>query len=130
MKEVVPSENEWLIMEVIWNSNTPVTAAQVIQQLKGIKDVSQKTIRVMINRLVTKEILAYTIDPKDARVYHYFPVKTKDECMQIKGKHFLKNFFNDNVPLAVASFLKSSDITEEQLEQLEHMVNDLKDKKR
>ena len=45
MAEKTPSENEWIIMEILWNQNETLTAAEIIQQLKGIKDVSPKTIR-------------------------------------------------------------------------------------
>ncbi len=45
MSSTTPSENEWLIMEVLWESGTPLTASGIIEQLKGIKEVSPKTIR-------------------------------------------------------------------------------------
>ena len=50
MSSTTPSENEWLIMEVLWESGTPLTASGIIEQLKGIKEVSPKTIRALINR--------------------------------------------------------------------------------
>ena len=78
MAEKTPSENEWIIMEILWNQDTNLTAAEIIQKLKGIKDVSPKTIRVLINRLLKKGIIDYQVDAKDSRIYHYFPVKSKD----------------------------------------------------
>ena len=62
MGEITPSENEWLIMEVIWKENKSITASEIIEKLKGILDVSQKTIRVMIGRLVAKGVLNYTVE--------------------------------------------------------------------
>ena len=79
MGEITPSENEWLIMEVIWKENKSITASEIIEKLKGILDVSQKTIRVMIGRLVAKGVLNYTVDKNDSRIYHYFPLKSKEE---------------------------------------------------
>ncbi len=38
MGELTPSENEWVIMEVLWESETPLTASQIIEKLKGIKE--------------------------------------------------------------------------------------------
>ena len=38
MAEKTPSENEWIIMEILWNQDETLTAAEIIQQLKGIKD--------------------------------------------------------------------------------------------
>ena len=70
MGEITPSENEWLIMEIIWKADRTMTAAEVIEELKGSVRISDKTIRVMINRLVSKGVLEYSIDERDARVYH------------------------------------------------------------
>lgn len=78
MRESMPSENEWVIMEVLWKEGTPLTAAEIIGQLRGVKDVSPKTIRVLINRLLKKGIITYQVDEKDARIYHYVPLKTKE----------------------------------------------------
>ncbi|MBP3458632.1 MAG: BlaI/MecI/CopY family transcriptional regulator [Lachnospiraceae bacterium] len=127
MGETTPSENEWLIMEVIWKENRPITASEIIEKLKGVLDISQKTIRVMIGRLVSKGVLDYTIDKNDARIYHYFPQKTKDECLNMKSRRFVKNYFGGDASLAVASFLKSGNITEEQLAELERLVESLKE---
>ncbi|MCI8327129.1 MAG: BlaI/MecI/CopY family transcriptional regulator [Lachnospiraceae bacterium] len=129
MRETTPSENEWVIMEVIWKANRSMTASEVIQALKGIKDVSQKTIRVMMNRLVSKGILDYTIDQNDARIYHYFAVKDREECLASKRERFIKNFFGGNTVLAIANFLTSSEISQEQLRELEAMVEQLKEEK-
>lgn len=129
MGETTPSENEWIIMEVIWKQNRSMTAAEVIEALKGVKDVSQKTIRVMMNRLVSKGVLGYTVDAHDARVYHYFALKSQEECLASKRERFVRNFFGGDTALAIANFLTSSDISKEQLKELETMVEQLKEEK-
>lgn len=129
MREAIPSENEWLVMEVIWRENRPITATEVIGLLGNSLEVSQKTIRVMINRLVAKGVLGYELDKQDARIYHYYPLKTKEECLSVKSSRFLKNYFGGNAALAMASFLRTVDVTEEQLGQLEDMVKEWKEKK-
>lgn len=129
MGEITPSENEWLIMEVVWNEQDSITASDIIDCLKGILDVSSKTIRVMIKRLVDKGVLGYTVDKDDARIYHYFARKTKEECIKLKSSRFVKNYFGGNTSLAVASFLKSADITDEELEDLRGLLNRMKKEK-
>ena len=96
MAEKTPSENEWIIMEILWNQDTNLTAAEIIQKLKGIKDVSPKTIRVLINRLLKKGIIDYQVDAKDSRIYHYFPVKSKETCLAEKSEQFLISYFVGN----------------------------------
>ena len=128
MGEVTPSENEWLVMEVLWEHKEAMTAAEIIERLSGKTDVSQKTIRVMINRLLAKGMLTYTVDERDARIYHYRAARTKEECLRLKSRRFVSNYFGGNASLAVASFLQSAEISREQLEDLSSLVESLKDK--
>ena len=115
-------------MEVILKENKSITETKIIEKLKGILDVSQKTIRVMIGRLVAKGVLNYTVDKNDSRIYHYFPLKSKEECLSLKSRRFVKNYFGGDASLAVASFLKSTDITKEQLMELEELVESLRER--
>lgn len=126
MAEITPSENEWLIMEVIWDAQQPMTAAEIIQALNGTLEISQKTIRVMINRLVAKGMLMYSVDEKDARIYHYTAGRSREECRKLKSQRFLENYFSGNTTLAVASFLKSADVSKEELEELENILKEMK----
>ncbi len=128
MGEITPSENEWLVMEVLWAQKGSMTAAEIIGQLTGKTDVSQKTIRVMINRLLAKGMLTYTVDERDARIYHYQAARSKEECLRLKSRRFVSNYFGGNASLAVASFLQSAEISKEQLQDLSSLVESLKDK--
>ena len=128
MGEITPSENEWLVMEVLWAQEGFMTAAEIIGQLTGKTDVSQKTIRVMINRLLAKGMLTYTVDERDARIYHYQAARSKEECLRLKSRRFVSNYFGGNASLAVASFLQSAEISKEELQDLSSLVESLKDK--
>lgn len=118
MGESTPSENEWIIMEVLWESETPLTATEIIERLRGIKDVSPKTIRVLINRLLKKKIVDYQVDVHDARVYHYFAVKSKDACLEEKSERFLNSYFKGNPLGMVAALVENHQFSNEQLEEL------------
>lgn len=129
MKETTPSETEWLVMEVIWNAKGDIIASEIIQELKGTLDVSARTIRVLINRLLSKGVIGYEVDEKDSRVYHYYALKTKEECLSEKQNRFVRNYFGGNSTMAVASFLEKSQLSREQLSELELLVERLKDEK-
>ncbi len=128
MGEVTPSENEWLVMDIIWKAGRSMTAAEVIEELKGSVLISGKTIRVMINRLVSKGVLEYSVDERDARVYHYRAARSREECLELKSQRFINNFFEGNASLAIASFLRSARISGEQLEELQNLVEEMKEK--
>ena len=128
MGETTPSENEWLIMELFWDSGKPLTSLEIIENLKGIKDVSGKTIRVMINRLFQKGILAYTVDERDSRVYHYYPVKTKEECLSEKSARFVESYFGGNRAAAAVALLAPVELTKEQIKEMQVILSRSQDK--
>ncbi|MDE7270634.1 MAG: BlaI/MecI/CopY family transcriptional regulator, partial [Acetatifactor sp.] len=107
-----------------------MTAAEVIKELKDSVCISDKTIRVMINRLVAKGVLEYSVDEKDARVYHYRAARSREECQALKSDRFVKNFFGGDVSLAIASFLRSAKISGEQLEELRNLVDEMEEAER
>lgn len=130
MGELTPSESEWLIMEVLWENESTMTASEIIEALKGVLNINKNTIRVMINRLLGKNVIAYETDAHDARIYHYYPVKSREECLSLKSQRFVKNYFKGNASLAVAGFLKSADISKEELGELKRLVEQLEEKGR
>ncbi len=125
-KETTPSETEWLVMEVIWQSDGDITASEIISALKDSLKVSARTIRVLINRLLAKGVIRYEVDQKDARIYHYYVVKTKEECLAEKQERFVRNYFGGNSTLAVASFIEKSNLSDEQFQELEQMVEKMR----
>ena len=124
MGELTPSENEWVIMEVLWESETPLTASQIIEKLKGIKEVSPKTIRVLINRLLKKGIIDYTVDAHDSRVYHYFSVKSREACLDEKSARFVNSYFKGNPLGMVAALVENRRFSHEQIDELILILKD------
>ncbi len=128
MRETTPSENEWLIMEVLWKSEEPLTAAEIIERLNGIMDVSPKTIRVLINRLLKKEIIDYHVDEHDSRIYHYYAVRTRETCQKEKSERFLNSYFGGNPLGMVAALVENDRFSEEQIEELIRILKEGKPK--
>lgn len=118
MGETTPSENEWMIMEILWESESMMTAAEIIERLQGTKDVSPKTIRALINRLLKKKIISYQVDSHDARIYHYYAVKSRERCLEEKSERFLKSYFKGNPLGMVAALVENNQFTKEQMEEL------------
>lgn len=119
---MVPSESEWIIMEIFWESGEALTSAEVIQRLKGRLEMTPKMVRVLMNRLCQKGILGYIRDEKDARVYHYSVLKPKEECLKSKSQRFVDSYFSGNQTMALASLIQSVDLTDEQINELENIL--------
>ena len=125
-EEITPSE--WLIMEVLWASNTPLTSSEVIKKMQGNVDMSARMVRVLMNRLSQKDILGYTVDEHDSRVYHYYELKQKEECVKEKSRKFVDSYFSGSGTNAMAALLQSFDLTDEQIEELEEILEKSKGK--
>ena len=128
IEETMPSESEWLIMEVLWESGTPLTSMEVLNRLKGKSDMTLRMIRVLMNRLSQKGLLGFTVDEDDARVYHYHTVKTKEECLNEKSRRFVNSYFAGSRTNAVAALLHNARLTEEQYRELEDILEQCKEK--
>lgn len=127
-EETTPSESEWLVMEVFWSSGTSLTSSEVIKRLEKTASMTPRMIRVLINRLCQKDILGFTVDEKDARVYHYFVKKSREDCLQEKSQRFVDSYFSGSRTNAVASLLQNLALTEEQIEELEEILEKSKTK--
>ncbi|MCI9137746.1 MAG: BlaI/MecI/CopY family transcriptional regulator [Lachnospiraceae bacterium] len=121
-EEIMPSESEWIIMEILWESGVPMTSSELIQKLQGATDMTPKMVRVLLNRLCGKKIVDYKVDEKDARVYHYFALKSRAECVKEKGRKFISSYFSGKETEAFAALLQSVTLTEEQIEELEEIL--------
>lgn len=126
----IPSESEWQIMEVLWNSKTPMTSKAVILELQGTSTMTPKMIRVLMNRLCEKGLLSYTVDPDDKRVYHYSVLKSRKECQTEKSRRFVNSYFSGNKTNAMAALVQSFALTDEQMEELEEILEKSKEQKK
>lgn len=121
-EKMTPSESEWLIMEVLWASNSSMTSKEVIYKLQEENSMTLKMVRVLINRLCEKGLLSYTVDSDDKRVYHYFVTKSREDCLKEKSKQFVNSYFSGSKTNAAAALLQSFALTEEQIKELEEIL--------
>lgn len=125
-EELTPSESEWQVMEVLWESGEALTSSEVIARMKPSGGMNPKMVRVLMNRLCQKGILAYRVDEKDSRIYHYYPVKSRKECQREKSSRFIESYFAGNQLGAVAALIGSADLSGEQVRELEEILRQKK----
>ena len=126
-EEITPSE--WQIMEVLWASDAPLTSSEVYKRMQGSVDMSQRMVRVLMNRLNSKNVLGYTVDEHDSRVYHYYVQKAKDECVKEKSRRFVDNYFSGSGTNAMTALLQSFVLTDEQIKELEEILEHSKERR-
>ena len=76
------SDAEWQVARVLWKSS-PLTAAEIIERLKGSTDWSPKTIHTLIHRLANKGSIA---SQPGVTPYTYRPLITEAECAREKTR--------------------------------------------
>lgn len=120
--------SEWQIMEVLWACGKPLTSSEVYRRMQGNVDMSMRMVRVLMNRLNQKDVLGYTVDEHDSRVYHYYVQKTREECVKEKSRKFVDSYFSGNGTNAMVALLQSFALTDEQIKELEEILEKSRDK--
>lgn len=128
-EELLPSESEWMIMEVLWRCGHDLTSAEITDRLPKSSKMTQRMVRVLINRLCKKGMLTYTIDPNDSRVYHYTAAKGREECQRAKSIAFVESYFEGNRLTAAFALLDKEKLSEEQIKELEKLIAKAKGKR-
>lgn len=120
MKELPKiSDAEWQIMKIIWKK-WPITASEIIDDLKCDSTWSSKTIHTLISRLVKKEALGIE---KSSPHYLYSPLVSEEECRREETKSFLQKVYDGSINLLISNFIKEDKLTKDEIEELQRILN-------
>ena len=123
----MPTEREWLIMEAVWDSGGALISAEILGRIDESENLCARTERVLLHHLCKKGLLGYAVDERDSRVYHYYPLRTREECLRGKSEDFIRTYFRGSSSLAAAALLKHAAFTDEQLRELAAILEERKD---
>lgn len=116
------SEAEWEVMKVVW-ANSPCTSNQIIDALAESTDWSPKTIKTLISRLVSKNVLGYK---EDGRRYLYYSLIQENECIKAENQSFLSKVYSGALKSLLVSFIKENDLSKEDIEDLKRILDERK----
>lgn len=114
------SDAEWVIMKVLWKES-PQTTTKIIETLSKETNWNPKTIHTLIARLVKKNALG--ID-KNSGQYKYFPLVTKEECIQEETGSFIQKIYEGSIYNLVANFIHDEKISAEEMEDLKKLLDE------
>lgn len=77
------------------------------------------TISTLVSRMVTKKYVGYK---KHGRDKEYYPILQKNDYFANQVKDMVTNFFNNSSSQFASFFTKNSDLSLEELEELEQLV--------
>lgn len=115
------STAEWQVMKVLWQK-PGLTAAQVFSEVSKENNWSDGTTRTYLRRLIEKGALSFEQDKSDSRIYYYIPIIKEQEAMEIESKSFLNRIIKGKAGLVLASLIKSSDLTDADIIELENIL--------
>jgi BlaI family penicillinase repressor len=113
------SEAEWEVMKVLWKTS-PMTANEIVEELKGKTRWKRETIRTLINRLVQKKALSFE---KKGRRYHYFPRITEAEGIRAEAESFVKRIGGGSIEPMMAAFVEEKQLSAEKIARLKRILS-------
>ncbi|WML34640.1 BlaI/MecI/CopY family transcriptional regulator [Clostridium sp. OS1-26] len=116
------SEAEWEVLKIVWVSS-PCTSNQIIKALEESTNWSPKTIKTLINRLVNKNVLGFK---EDGRRYLYYSLVEENECIKAENQSFLSKVYNGALKSMLVNFIKESDLSKEDIEDLKRILDERK----
>ncbi|WP_310943234.1 BlaI/MecI/CopY family transcriptional regulator [Paenibacillus doosanensis] len=116
------TEAESEVMKLLWQKE-PLTAVEIISQLKDRMDWSDQTIKTFLNRLHKKQAIRFE---KSGRNYLYYPLVTYDEYVKAANRSFLDRMYNGAVGMLFAKFLEEEKLSEGEIEQLQQLLEQKK----
>ena len=112
------SDAEWEVMTVLW-SDSPLTASDVVDRVAQRNDWNPRTVKTLLNRLVSKGALGFEAEGKR---YHYFPKVSRDACIRGKSRSFLASVFGGAVGPMLAHFINEESLSTEEIRELRKIL--------
>ncbi|MCD1599128.1 BlaI/MecI/CopY family transcriptional regulator [Rheinheimera aquimaris] len=112
------SNAELKVMQVLWQRQ-PLSANDVVAALADNKDWHEKTVKTLLNRLVSKGALGFD---KDGRAYLYYPLIAEQDYQLQQSRSFVERLFAGRVAPLVAGFASQNKLNADDVEQLKQLI--------
>ena len=113
------SDAELEILEVLWEAEKPLNAAEIRSLLERNKNWERTTVLTLIQRLVKKGMLKQ----EKREVYYYQPVVERKAYVKKETRSFVDRFFKGNAGTMAAALMSDDSLTEEDIASLRDFFN-------
>jgi BlaI family penicillinase repressor len=117
------SEAEQAVMEVLWASPEPLTAADIVERVDPARAWSDRTVKTMLSRLLAKDALAFE---EDGRRYLYRPLIGRDAFVTGESTRLVDRLFGGRAAPLVAHLAGQDRLSEDDIAELEALLKELK----
>ena len=116
------SEGEQAVMEVLW-ADAPLTATEVAERIPAERGWSERTVKTMLSRLLTKGALVHE---EDGRRYLYRPAVARADYASRETRRLADRLFGGRAAPLVAHLAAGDGLTDQDIADLEALLKDLK----
>ncbi len=117
-------EAELEIMQVIWNSDFPVTSNYILKALQGSRKWQLSTLMTSLTRLSDK---GFVNCDRSTGTNLYTSIISEDDYKTKASRHFLEKLYNNSIQSMVATLYNSKAIKPSDVEELREFLNQLED---
>lgn len=116
------SEAEHAVMEALW-AQSPLTAADVTQQVSAERGWSIQTVKTLLSRLLAKDIVTAE---QDGRRFLYRPLVAREVYVAGESGRLLDRLFGGRVSPLVAHLARRDGLSQTDIEEIEALLKELK----
>jgi BlaI family transcriptional regulator, penicillinase repressor len=116
------SDAELAIMEVLW-SQSPLTATDVADRVKGDRDWSLTTVKTLLSRLLGKSAVDYS---QDGRRFLYSPLVRREDYVSGESRRLVDRFFGGNFMPLVAHLAEQESFSDADITEIERLLREMK----
>jgi predicted transcriptional regulator len=117
------SAAESLVMEMLWRRN-PLSAEDVVAELGPEQNWSDKTVKTLLNRLLTKKAVAAV---RDGRRYLYSPIVERTAYVQDESRNLIDRLFDGKLAPLVSHFAETNQLSADDIAELKRLIAELDD---
>jgi predicted transcriptional regulator len=111
------------VMEALWGSKAPLTAAEVAERVDIQRDWSLATVKTMLSRLEAKGVISHS---EDGRRYLYSPVIGRQAYVGHESRRFVERLFGGRLSPLVARLAEEDGLDDDDIAEIEALLKELK----
>ena len=117
-------EAELEIMQVIWDSENPITSNYILNELQGRRKWQLSTLMTSLARLADKGFVS--CDRSTGSNLYTFII-SENEYKASASKHFLEKVYNNSIQNMIATLYSNKAIKDSDVEELRNFLDQLED---